>query len=233
MIIQRRQFLRLLGAAPAAMPIMGVPLLAALAGCSSPNPNYYRLGATSGPAVPDGPPTVEVRSVSIPGYLDRQGIVKRAGDFKLDIHTNDIWAEPLADMLQATLVQDLAQRMPGTTVIASGGSIGASANLIIETNVMRFDPNPDGTLTLQAQVAVRDGQSLNIIVTRTIEESGPANEPVVANIVASMSTLLGTAASDIATLLARTWAPPAAASARSTEGRAPHRSRHRHPSSNG
>ena len=109
MIIQRRQFLRLLGAAPAATPIMGVPLLAALAGCSSPNPNYYRLGATSGPAVPDGPPTVEVRSVSIPGYLDRQGIVKRAGDFKLDIHTNDIWAEPLADMLQATLVQDLAQ----------------------------------------------------------------------------------------------------------------------------
>jgi uncharacterized lipoprotein YmbA len=202
MTIQRRQVLRLLAGVPAG----------ALAGCASPNPNYYRLGATTGPAVTGGPPTVEVRSISIPGYLDRQGIVKRAGDFSLDIHSNDIWAEPLADMLQATLVQDLAQRMPGTTVIASGGSIGANANLLIETNVLRFDPNPDGTLTLQAQVAVRNGESLQIIVTRTIQESGPANEPVVANIVASMSTLLGAAASDIAALLVRSWAglPPSA-----------------------
>jgi uncharacterized lipoprotein YmbA len=201
MTIQRRQFLRLLGVVP----------IGALAGCTSPNPNYYRLGATSGPVVTGGPPTVEVRSISIPGYLDRQGIVKRAGDFKLDIHSNDIWAEPLADMLQATLVQDLTQRMPGTTVIGAGGSIGASANLLIETNVLRFDPNLDGTLTLQAQVAVRNGESLQIIVTRTIQESGPANGPVVANIVSSMSTLWGTAANDIAALLVQSWAqlPPA------------------------
>ncbi len=209
MTIQRRHFLRLLGAVPAGGSLLA---LGTLAGCTSPNPNYYRLGATSGPSVSGGPPSVEVRSISIPGYLDRPGIVKRAGDFSLDIHTNDIWAEPLADMLQATLVQDLTQRMPGTTVIASGGSIGASSNLIIETNVLRFDPNPDGTMTLQAQVAVRNGESLQIIVTRAIQESGPANEPVVANIVASMSTLWGAAANDIAALLAQTWArlPPSA-----------------------
>jgi uncharacterized lipoprotein YmbA len=210
MTIQRRHFLRLLGAAPAGAPVLralslGGLGLGGLAGCTSPNPNYYRLGATSGPTVTGGPPSVEVRSISIPGYLDRQGIVKCAGDFSLDIHSNDIWAEPLADMLQATLVQDLTQRMPGTTVIGSGGSIGANSDLIIETNVMRFDPNPDGTMTLQAQVAVRDGQSLQIIVTRTITENGPANEPVVSNIVASMSTLLGSAADDIASLLAHTW----------------------------
>jgi uncharacterized lipoprotein YmbA len=201
MTIQRRQFLRLLGVAPA-----GVMGLGTLAGCTSPNPNYYRLGATTGPTVTGGPPSVEVRSISIPGYLDRQGIVKRAGDFRLDIHTNDIWAEPLADMMQATLVQNLTQRMPSTTVIGSGGSIGANSNLIIETNIMRFDPNPDGTMTLQAQVAVRNGESLQIIVTRTIQESGPAREPVVANIVASMSTLWGEAANDIAALLVQTWA---------------------------
>ncbi|WP_419758372.1 PqiC family protein [Acidisoma sp.] len=205
MTIQRRQFLRIFGAVPAIVPLFGTVSLAALAGCSSPNPNYYRLGVASGPTVSHGPPSVEVRSISIPGYLDRQGVVKSAGDFKLDIHSNDIWAEPFADMLQATLVQDLTQRMPGTSVIGSGGSIGASPNLIVETNVLRFDPNPDGTMTLQMQVAVRSGETLQIIVTRTIQESGPANEPVVANIVASMSTLWGAAASDIAHLLARTW----------------------------
>jgi uncharacterized protein len=221
MTIQRRQFMRLLAATPISAAALG-----ALTGCTSVNPNYYRLGTTSGPTVSGGPPTVEVRSISIPGYLDRPGIVKKAGDFSLDIHSNDIWAEPLEDMLQATLVQDLTQRMPGTTVIGAGGSIGASANLIIETNVMRFDPNPDGTMTLQAQVAVRSGDTLQIIVTRTIQESGPADEPVVANIVASMSTLWGAAANDIATLLAGTWSPPPQ-SGRGA-GRPYHRHHHRH-----
>jgi uncharacterized protein len=208
MTIQRRQFLRLLGVVPASAPILGAMGVGALAGCTSPNPNYYRIGATPGPTITGGPSTVEVRSISIPGYLDRDGIVKTAGNFRLDIHSNDIWAEPLADMLQATLVQNLSQRMPGTTVIGSGGSIGASANVIVETNVLRFDPNPDGTLTLQVQVALRNGESLQIMETRTIQESGPANEPVVANIVASMSRLWGAAATDIASLLVQGRATP-------------------------
>jgi uncharacterized lipoprotein YmbA len=229
MTIQRRSFLRLLGVVPVGVPVLGSLGFAGLAGCSSPNPNYYRLGVVPGTAVTGGPQTVEVRSISIPGYLDRQGIVKRAGDFSLDIHTNDIWAEPLADMLQATLVQDLGQRMPGTTVIGSGGSIGASANLIVETNVMRFDPNPDGTLTLQAQVAVRDGNSLQIIVTRTITENGPAHEPVVANIVASMSTLLGAATDDVAALLVRTSEGAGTGAAARPSAHRSRRVHHRHP----
>jgi uncharacterized lipoprotein YmbA len=200
MTAERRRFLRLLGTTPLLVTSLG-----ALSGCLSANPNYYRLGMVSGPVVSAGLPSVEVRSISIPGYLDRQGIVKRAGDFKLDIHSNDIWAEPLADMLQSTMVQDLSQRMPGTTVIGSGGSIGANSDLLIETNVLRFDPDPNGMMVLTAQVAVRDGESLQIVTTHMIQESAPANGPVVANIVASMSGLWGAAANDVAALLVQTW----------------------------
>ncbi|MBW4024487.1 MAG: membrane integrity-associated transporter subunit PqiC [Proteobacteria bacterium] len=200
MTLQRRQFLHLMGSVPVLAAGVG-----SLSGCSSPNPNYYRLGSVPGPTITGGPPSLEIRSVSIPGYLDRQGIVKRAGDFKLDIHSNDIWAEPLAAMLQAALVQDLTQRLTGTSVIGSGGSIGANPNLLVETNVLRFDPDPDGMMVLQAQVAVRNGQTLQIITTRSIQESGPAREPVVADIVSSMSDLWGAAANDIARLVVRTW----------------------------
>lgn len=198
----RRSFLRFLGATPL--------LAAGLGGCASPDPNYYRLGPVPGPTVMGGPKTVVVRSVSIPGYLDREGIVKRAGDFKLDIHSNDIWAEPLADMLQAALVQDLTQRMPGTTVIGAGGSIGANADLLIETNVLRFDPDPNGQMILQLQVGIRDGESLKLLTTRSIQHQAPAQEPVVANIVAGMSGLWAQAANDIAPLLVQSWAsrPP-------------------------
>lgn len=199
----RRSFLAFLGLAPFA--------LGSLAACSSPNPNYYRIGAVRGPQVAGGPPSVEVRSISIPGYLDRQGIVKQANAYKLDIHENDIWAEPLAGMLEDSLVSDLQTRLPGTTVIGAGGSIGANADLLVETDVLRFDPDPDGQMVLQVQVGIRDGASMTLLGTRNITRSTPSGQPVVANIVASMSTLWGQAADEIAAFLAQSWAthPPA------------------------
>ncbi|HTI02362.1 MAG TPA: PqiC family protein [Acidisoma sp.] len=197
MTSRRRPLLAFLGLAPFA--------LAGLSACASPSPNYYRIETVAGGQIRGGPPSVEVRSISIPGYLDRQGIVKQANDFKLDIHENDIWAEPLSDMLEATLVQNLTSRLPGTMVIGAGGSIGANANLLVETNVLRFDPDPDGQMVLQVQVGIRDSASMRLLGTRSITKRGPSRQPVVANIVAGMSTLWGQASDDIAAFLVQTW----------------------------
>lgn len=198
MISQRRPLLAFLGLAPFAF--------GALAACSSANPNYYRIGAVPGPQVAGGPPSVEIRSISIPGYLDREGILKQANAYKLDIHQNDIWAEPLAGMLEDALVSDLQTRLAGSTVIGAGGSIGVNADLLVETNVLRFDPDPDGQMVLQLQVGIRDGASMTLLGTRSIMRHAPSGQPVVANIVASMSLLWGQAADEIAAFLAQTWA---------------------------
>lgn len=198
MISRRRSFLAFLGLAPFA--------LGGLAACSSANTNYYRIGPVPGPQVAGAPPSIEVRSISIPGYLDREEIVKQANAYKLDVHTNDIWAEPLASMLEDSLVADLQTRLTGSTVIGAGGSIGANANLMVETNLLRFDPDPDGQMVLQVQVGIRDSASMKLLGTRNITRQAPSGQPVVANIVASMSTLWGQAADEIAAFLAQTWA---------------------------
>lgn len=203
MISRRRSLLAILGTAP---------LAALLPGCASANPNYYRIGAVPGRPVTGGPPSIEVRTISIPGYLDRQGIVKQANDYKLDIHENDIWAEPLAGMLEAVLVADLQTRLPTSSVIGAGGSISANADLLVETNVERFDPDPDGQMVLRLQVGIRDGASMVLLGTRAIRHRAPDGAPVVSQIVASMSRLWGAAADDIAAFLVQSWAahPPAA-----------------------
>lgn len=207
MISRRRSFLAALGTLPLAA--------GGLAGCASANPNYYRIGTVPGAPLAGGPPSVEVRSISIPGYLDRQGIVKQANDYKLDIHENDIWAEPLAGMLEDALVSDLQTRLPGTTVIGAGGSIGANAELLVETNVLRFDPDPNGQMVLQFQVGIRDAASMTLLGTRAFTHQAPAGQPVVAQIVAGMSRLWGLAADDIAAFLVQSWAshPPTLSSA--------------------
>ncbi|MCB8879661.1 membrane integrity-associated transporter subunit PqiC [Acidisoma cellulosilytica] len=203
----RRQFLSLLIAAG--------PVALGLSGCASADPNLYRIGAVTGGAITGAPPQIEVRTISIPGYLDRTGIVKKAQDYKIDIHSNDIWAEPLADMLQAAMVQDLTTRLTGATVIGAGGSIGANADLLVEINVLRFDPDTNGQMILQLQVGIRDGQTMTLLGTRTIQHQAPAGEPLVASIVSTMSALWGQAADDIAAFVVQSWAthPPAVSTA--------------------
>jgi uncharacterized lipoprotein YmbA len=201
----RRQVLALLGLGPLA--------LSGLAGCASPNPNYYRIAAVPGAPLAGGPPRLEVRSISIPGYLNRQGIIKKASNYQLDIHQNDLWAEPLADMLEATLVEDLSIRLPQSAVLGAGGSISPNADLLLETNVLRFDPDPDGQMVLRLQAALRDGATLALLATRAFHHEAPAEEPVVGNIVGVMSRLWGEAADDIAHFVLQTWLarPPGAA----------------------
>jgi len=95
---------------------------AALTGCAATPTNYYRLAAIPGAIRTGITARIGVRGVSIPGYLDQTGIVRVSGAYQFDTYANELWAEPLAGMLQAVLVQDLAQILPGTTVLASGGA---------------------------------------------------------------------------------------------------------------
>ena len=204
MTYPRRQFLSL--------SLLAAPVALGLSACASADPNYYRIGFVPGAARSGGPRQIEVRSISIPGYLDRSGIVKSAQDFKLNIHSNDIWADSFASMLQDSMVQDLTARLTGTTVIGAGGSIGANADLLVEINVLRFDPDTSGQMILQIEVGLRDGNTMNLLSTRNFTHQAAAGGPLVASIVATMSTLWGQAADDIADFTVATWTthPPAA-----------------------
>jgi uncharacterized lipoprotein YmbA len=117
-------------------------------------------------------------------------------------YPNDVWAEPLADMLQADMVQELAQRLPGATVIASGGAIGAPSGVAVEMNVLRFDPDPDGEIDLSVQISIRRGSGDAAYRTLAFERRLAPAEPGAVGEVAAMSALWGQAADQVAALLA-------------------------------
>ena len=73
-----------------------------------------------------------------------------------------LWAGPFADTLQTTMVEDLAQRLNGATVIDSNGSIEMPSDLQIEINVLRFDPSVTGDVELTMQVALKAGAEPSI-----------------------------------------------------------------------
>jgi uncharacterized lipoprotein YmbA len=178
-----------------------------LAGCSAPATDY-RLRAEPGPVAGQTALAVAVRGVNVPGFLDQNGIAKLSGAYQYDSYPNDVWAEPLADMLQAVMVQELARRLPAAAVVASGGAIGAPSQAVVEMNVLRFDPDPDGRIDLDVQISVRRGGDSRLVRTVDFQRfAAPAAAGPLAE-VAAMSALWAQAADAVAALLAR---PDAAA----------------------
>jgi uncharacterized lipoprotein YmbA len=171
--------------------------LAVLTGCASAPSRYYQMQALPGPARNGISFALTVRSISIPSSLDQNGIVKQSGDYQFATYSDDLWSESLADMLQAVMVQDLQQRLPAATVIASGGAISTPADLLIEINVLQFQPNTSGQIDLSAAVAVKSGKDRAVLMTRKVQGSARPAGPGVPEIVAAMSMLWAQAADQI------------------------------------
>ena len=170
--------------------------LAGLAGCASAPTQYYRLSALPGPVLDTAPQSIRIRNISVPGYLDQNTIAKAGGAYQFDSYPNALWADGLANMLQSTLVEDLTQRLPKVTVTGTG-AIGAPAGLLVEINVLRFDPDPSGSIILNAQIALKNPDG-SFRLTKTIQSSGAPATPDAAGTAAAMSGLWAGLANEIA-----------------------------------
>ena len=178
-------------------------LLAALAGCGSPDPVLYTIGTASGPAQTGGPRVVLVQQIAVARYLDRSQIVRSSENYRLDVMANDWWGEPLAAMLNRVLVAELSQRLPRSTVIADTGAVSARPDATVEVNIERLDEDARGSLVLQAQAAVR-GTGRKEPMVRSF---GFAVAPPAAGVpgeVAAISSAVGRLADGIAPMLAMT-----------------------------
>lgn len=92
----------------------------ALAACSSgENKTYYQLpvgqsGAQS--TAHQSKNLLWVEQVSIPDYLAGNGVVYQTSDVQYVIASNNLWASPLDQQLQQTLVTNLSSALPGWVV---------------------------------------------------------------------------------------------------------------------
>lgn len=173
---------------------------AALVGCTSPPTNYYRLASIPGAVLGDGPMTISVRSINIPGYLDQNNIIKPGGAYALNSFNNALWAEPFADMLRAVMVQDLSQRLPRATIV-SAGAIGAPADYIVEIDVQRFDFDPSGNINATAQFAVKPGAAGAAWITQKFQADAAPPSSKVTSIIEVMSQLWAKAADRVGAMV--------------------------------
>jgi len=122
-----------------------------LAGCSTTPPTrFYALDAVAVPAsaagqasVPGPRPgaaatTVAVRTVAVPGAVDRPQFVVRSGDSRVSLDEYHRWAGPLRDEIARVVAGNLAADLGGPVVTVSA-ALPSTSDLVVLLDVQRFD----------------------------------------------------------------------------------------------
>ena len=185
------------------MWLVAMLAIACLAGCASPEPKLYTIAAVHGPAVSGTPKVVLLRHIALAGFLDRQAIVRSSENYRLEVEANDWWGEPLGAMLGRVLVEELSQRLPGSSIYAESGAVSVSSDATVELNVQRLDADAAGNVVLAAQAAVVFERRRSAPVTRSFRIVVPQPTSDVSGEVAAISAAVGQLADGLATMLRR------------------------------
>jgi uncharacterized lipoprotein YmbA len=179
-------------------------LLAMLpAACSSPNPTLYTLAVLPGTPRPGAPRSIELRAIALARYLERSQIVRSSEDFRLDVLSNEWWGEPLDAMISRVLVQELSERLPGSTVFSENSAIATPADVTLGINVQRLDADRSGTVIMIGQIAISGRNE----ATRSVRLSVPPPIAGTSGLVSAMSTATAQMADAAADMLAALPAP--------------------------
>lgn len=170
-----------------------------LAGCTSAPVKSWQIEPVAGVAQGGTGTRISVRSIGLPGALSQPGVPEPGLATAANSFSNDLWAAPLAAMLQMVMVENLTQRLPRDVVLADGGAIGATPNQFVEIQILSFSPDASGLIKLKAQLAVRPFNSTNWTL-KNFSASAPGGETA-ATITSCMSQLWGQAADQIAAML--------------------------------
>jgi uncharacterized lipoprotein YmbA len=171
------------------------------ASCASPDPKLYTIAPVPGAELSGAPKVVAVHGVGVPQYLQRNPIVQSSGDYRVTLRADAWWGEPIDAMLGRVLTEDLAQRLPKSTIYNSSGVVTGSPDATVELEVRRLDLDRNGNLILVAlgSVTFKKQDSAD---TRSFRLSQPLPSSGVEGQVAATSTAIAQVADRLAGMLA-------------------------------
>jgi uncharacterized protein len=161
---------------------------------------FYVLSGTSTPGeIPSGRSMIlGLGPITFPGYLARPQMVSRVAPNELEFNEFNRWSEPLKQNFETVLGSDIDRLIGVQRLIPFPWYANTQLDYSITVAVLRFEPQPDQTVALDARWSIRDAQT-NVLINREAHYSRPSGTP--ADIAAGMSSMTGELARDIAVAL--------------------------------
>jgi hypothetical protein len=143
-------------------------------------------------------PSLGIGPIKLPAYLDREGIVTRKSENRIEISEIDRWAEPLREEVSQVLSQNLAALLRTDRILTYPWQVETEPAFQVGVEVLRFEAAEDRTARLRARwgiwkadekkpVSVKES-----VLTRPVEGSGTEAA------VAALSLLLGDLSRELA-----------------------------------
>ena len=157
-----------------------------LCACSGTPPSHFFL---LGPATPEaapaasatdqktGGPLLFVDPVGVAAYADRSQMVTRSADGQVRFAEFQVWAEPVGNLITATLVDDLGRRLGPDRVLATPSRLDFGADYRLTVDVLRFDVDDAGDAVLDARWTLLHGQDGRLVTTRRSHLAERVAEP--------------------------------------------------------
>jgi hypothetical protein len=192
------------------MKFLTLAVLILLAGCGSGTPRgIFVLSApandVAGVHAEDGRPVVDVRTVSLPDYLDTTDILRRDGRNELKASETGLWGERLSVGISDSLISSLTRRLPAVRVLHAPLPGQPARDVLV--NVDAFDIRADGLCVLTARWTILrdDRRTVDTAERGTFltKAQGAAGSITDAAVVAAMADAVGQLADRIAVDLSR------------------------------
>ncbi len=138
----------------------------ALSACSStntaPEKNYYVLQQSTGSAARavsvSGAPEIAIGRVTLPSYLNQQGIARLLPNGQVNVSYTDLWGEKLSQAIPALLAEQLALQLQAPVEVYPLPA-GVHVKTTVEVNISHFIGGKD-RLQLRGQYRRIRGKQL-------------------------------------------------------------------------
>jgi hypothetical protein len=154
-----------------ALAAVVVGLLVAACAETQPSRFYTLSGLPDGGAAMQGAESnrlaIGVGPISLPNYLDRPEIVRRATPNQFDLAAYDRWGEPLDDVFPRVMAENLSVLLATDRVFLLPQRRATTIDYQVEVEVTRFDADVGGPAVLSARWEIFDNDGNALVVDRS------------------------------------------------------------------
>lgn len=151
--------------------------------------------------------SIGVGPVKLPGYLDREQLVTRVSQNRLQVAENDRWAEPLEENFTRVLILNLAALVPAVRFVKYPWRPSERPEYQLEIDVLHFEPNAARNVELFVRWRVRETATKQAFAVKQTRLNLTVNGSTTEAAVATLSAALGEFSQEIARALQALRAP--------------------------